>query len=143
MGNRKISSDLKECALRLWNTGWDIKDIQNALGVSRASIYRWESIFAEFGTINRLWKEKNSDVPAWLQAPGQPKPGLISAAEVRFSPVLCQFFQTPNQTTGSGSAVWSNSGPNVTERVREVRFAFEPGSTTKLGSVPSINPYPS
>ncbi|OJA14827.1 hypothetical protein AZE42_13795 [Rhizopogon vesiculosus] len=50
MGNRKISSDLKECALRLWNTGWDIEDIQNALGVSRASIYRWETVFAEFGT---------------------------------------------------------------------------------------------
>ncbi|KAG1749246.1 hypothetical protein EDB19DRAFT_1904758 [Suillus lakei] len=66
-----------------------------------------------------------------------------SAAEVRFSPVLCQFFRTPNQTTGSGLAVWSNSGPNVTKCVREVRFAFEPGSTTKLGSVPSINPYPS
>jgi hypothetical protein len=50
LGNRKISSDLKECALRLWNTGWDIEDIYNALGVSRASIYRWESIFAEYGT---------------------------------------------------------------------------------------------
>ncbi|KAG1718883.1 hypothetical protein EDB19DRAFT_1837388 [Suillus lakei] len=68
---------------------------------------------------------------------------LTSAAEVQFSLVLCQFFQTPNRTTGSGSTVWSNSGPNVTERVREVRFAFEPGLTTKLGSVPSINPYPS
>ncbi|KAG1722072.1 hypothetical protein EDB19DRAFT_2029445 [Suillus lakei] len=51
---------------------------------------------------------------------------LVSAAEVRFSPVLCQIFRTSNRTTGSGSAVWSNSGPNVTERVREVRFAFEP-----------------
>jgi transposase-like protein len=40
MGNRKISSDLKECALQLWNTGWGIEDIHNALGVSRASIYR-------------------------------------------------------------------------------------------------------
>ncbi|KAJ8584982.1 hypothetical protein M405DRAFT_746054, partial [Rhizopogon salebrosus TDB-379] len=32
---------------------WDIEDIHNALGVSRASIYRWEAIFAEFGTVNR------------------------------------------------------------------------------------------
>ncbi|OJA16350.1 hypothetical protein AZE42_13695 [Rhizopogon vesiculosus] len=31
MGNRKISSDLKECAV----------------------IYRWETVFAEFGTVNR------------------------------------------------------------------------------------------
>jgi hypothetical protein len=45
--------DLKECALRLWNAGWDIEDIHNALRAPRASIYRWESIFAEFGTVNR------------------------------------------------------------------------------------------
>jgi len=51
MGNRKISADLKECALNLWNTGWDIEDIGDALGVSRASIYRWEAIFAEYGTV--------------------------------------------------------------------------------------------
>jgi hypothetical protein len=53
MGNRKISSDLKECALKLWNLGWDIEDICDALGVSRASIYRWEAIFAECGTVKR------------------------------------------------------------------------------------------
>ncbi|KAG1860247.1 hypothetical protein DFJ58DRAFT_657887, partial [Suillus subalutaceus] len=49
----KISADLKECALNLWNTGWDIEDIRNALGVSCASIYRWEAIFAEYGAVNR------------------------------------------------------------------------------------------
>jgi transposase len=53
MGNRKISAGLKECALNLWNTGWDIEDICDTLGVSRASIYRWEAIFAEYGTVNR------------------------------------------------------------------------------------------
>jgi hypothetical protein len=53
MGNRKVGFDLKECALRLWNTGWDIEGFHNALGVPRASIYRWESIFAECGTVNR------------------------------------------------------------------------------------------
>ncbi|KAG1884908.1 hypothetical protein F4604DRAFT_1918573 [Suillus subluteus] len=53
MSNRKISADLKECALNLWNTGWDIEDIRDALGVSRASIYRWEAIFAEYGAVNR------------------------------------------------------------------------------------------
>ncbi|KAG1893142.1 uncharacterized protein F5891DRAFT_892104, partial [Suillus fuscotomentosus] len=49
----KISADLKECALNLWNTGWDIKDVCDALGISRASIYRWEAIFAEYGAVNR------------------------------------------------------------------------------------------
>ncbi|KAG1812639.1 hypothetical protein EV424DRAFT_1264960, partial [Suillus variegatus] len=53
MGNRRISADLKECALNLWNTGWDIEDICDALGVSCTSIYRWETIFAEYGTVNR------------------------------------------------------------------------------------------
>ncbi|KAG1853370.1 hypothetical protein F4604DRAFT_1591626 [Suillus subluteus] len=53
MGNRKISSDLKECALKLWNAVWDIDDIHDGLGVSRDSIYRWEAIFAEYGTVNR------------------------------------------------------------------------------------------
>ncbi|OAX35145.1 hypothetical protein K503DRAFT_652435, partial [Rhizopogon vinicolor AM-OR11-026] len=36
----------------LWNTGWDVEDIHNALGVSRASIYCLETIFAGFGTVN-------------------------------------------------------------------------------------------
>ncbi|KAG2337519.1 hypothetical protein BDR05DRAFT_831311, partial [Suillus weaverae] len=44
---------LKECALNLWNTGWDIEDICDTLGVSCASIYHWEAIFTEYGTVNR------------------------------------------------------------------------------------------
>ncbi|KAG1731086.1 uncharacterized protein EDB91DRAFT_1058956 [Suillus paluster] len=51
MGNCKISSDLKECALKLWNVGWDIKDICDALGVSRASVYCWKAIFTEYDTV--------------------------------------------------------------------------------------------
>jgi len=38
--------------MTIWNTGWGAEDIHNGLGVSHASIYRWESIFAEFGTVN-------------------------------------------------------------------------------------------
>ncbi|KIJ15174.1 hypothetical protein PAXINDRAFT_51189, partial [Paxillus involutus ATCC 200175] len=53
MVNRRISPDLKECALRLWNNGWDIEDVCDAMGVSRASLYRWEAIFEEFGSVNR------------------------------------------------------------------------------------------
>jgi hypothetical protein len=55
MGNRKISPDLKECALRLWNAGWDIEDIHNALGVSRARIYRWEAVC-------RVWHRSGSNL---------------------------------------------------------------------------------
>ncbi|KAG1866757.1 hypothetical protein F4604DRAFT_1585545, partial [Suillus subluteus] len=44
--------NLKECVLNLWNTGWEIKDIRDALGVSCASIYHWEAVFAEHGAIN-------------------------------------------------------------------------------------------
>jgi transposase len=50
MGNRRISPDLKECALRLWELGWEEADIVQTLAVSRASIYRWRKIFEEFGT---------------------------------------------------------------------------------------------
>ncbi|KIJ08666.1 hypothetical protein PAXINDRAFT_51482, partial [Paxillus involutus ATCC 200175] len=53
MVNRRISPDLKECALRLWNDGWDTEDVCDMIGVSRASLYRWEAIFDEFGSVNR------------------------------------------------------------------------------------------
>ncbi|KAG1844619.1 hypothetical protein DFJ58DRAFT_717593 [Suillus subalutaceus] len=41
MVNRRISKDIKECALRLWDHGWDLEDIAEALGVSRRSCYCW------------------------------------------------------------------------------------------------------
>ncbi|KAG1745471.1 uncharacterized protein EDB91DRAFT_1270046, partial [Suillus paluster] len=50
MVNRRISSDLKECALQLWDHGWELKDISEALGISGRSCYRWRRIFEEFGT---------------------------------------------------------------------------------------------
>jgi hypothetical protein len=53
MGNRKISSDLKECALNLWDKGWALQDISNALLVSQASLYRWRAIFEEHGSVNK------------------------------------------------------------------------------------------
>lgn len=51
MPNRRISVDLKECALRLWEAGWDKSDICNALAVSPRSLYRWRAIFTEFGSV--------------------------------------------------------------------------------------------
>ncbi|KAJ7106367.1 hypothetical protein C8R44DRAFT_638728 [Mycena epipterygia] len=51
MGNRKISSDIKECALRLWELGWDRSAIISTLLVSQASLYRWAKIFDEFGSV--------------------------------------------------------------------------------------------
>ncbi|KAF8972450.1 hypothetical protein BDZ97DRAFT_1612960, partial [Flammula alnicola] len=53
MVNRRISPDLKECALTLWEKGWEMMDIVDVLSVSRASIYRWQAIFEEFGSVNR------------------------------------------------------------------------------------------
>lgn len=52
MVNRQISNDLKECALRLWNHGWDLEDICEVLEVSRSSYYRWRKIFEE-GALDR------------------------------------------------------------------------------------------
>ncbi|KIK92656.1 hypothetical protein PAXRUDRAFT_34422 [Paxillus rubicundulus Ve08.2h10] len=53
MVNRRISKDLKECALTLWNHGWDLEDICEALSVSRSSCYQWREIFEEFGAVKR------------------------------------------------------------------------------------------
>ena len=49
MGNRRISEDIKLCALRLWASGWLEADICEALQVSRSSLFRWQSLHEEFG----------------------------------------------------------------------------------------------
>ncbi|KAJ7734592.1 hypothetical protein B0H16DRAFT_1269598, partial [Mycena metata] len=51
MGNRKISADLKECALHLWELGWDRSAICSTLMVSQSSLYRWSALFEEFGSV--------------------------------------------------------------------------------------------
>ena len=51
MGYRKISSDLKECSLRLWEAGWSTNDICSAFCVSTASLYRWRSILDTYGSV--------------------------------------------------------------------------------------------
>ena len=53
MGFRKISSDMKECALKLWDQGWETAEIVDTLGVSQSSLYRWQSIFDRYGSVNR------------------------------------------------------------------------------------------
>jgi transposase len=50
---RRISSDVKECAIKLWDQGWDIQDIMDTLDFSQASFYRWREIFDEHGSVNR------------------------------------------------------------------------------------------
>ena len=52
MVNRPIPKDLKQHALTLWNQGWDIEDICDALGVSWSSCYHWRKIFKEHGEVN-------------------------------------------------------------------------------------------
>jgi len=53
MENCKISRDLKECTLRLWELGWEELDIIQGLAVSRSSLYRWRAIFKEHNDVNR------------------------------------------------------------------------------------------
>ena len=53
MVNRRISPDMKRCALDLWGRGWIVEDICDTLGVSRASLYRWDAIFEEHGDVIR------------------------------------------------------------------------------------------
>jgi transposase len=53
MGFRHISSDMKECGLRLWEAGWSTTDICSALCFSIASLYRWRSLLDQFGSVER------------------------------------------------------------------------------------------
>src|ERR1700728_934163 len=53
MVNRRISKDIKETALVLWDVGWEMDDICSALAISRSSVYRWQSILNEHGSVNR------------------------------------------------------------------------------------------
>jgi len=45
MGFFKISSDMKECALKLWDQGWETAEIMDTLGISQSSLYQWQAIF--------------------------------------------------------------------------------------------------
>ena len=51
MGNRHISEDVKQIALKLWNQGWEAEDICDILNISCASLYRRQVIFEEHGSI--------------------------------------------------------------------------------------------
>jgi hypothetical protein len=53
MVNRRVSQDMKECALSLWDRGWEESTILDALNISRSSLYRWRRIFREFGAAVR------------------------------------------------------------------------------------------
>ena len=44
---------MKECALRLWDQGWDAEDIIETFGISRVSLFRWQAIFDQYGSVNR------------------------------------------------------------------------------------------
>ncbi|KAG2085194.1 uncharacterized protein F5147DRAFT_748740 [Suillus discolor] len=49
----QTTNNLKECALRLWDHGWELEDICEAFGVSQRSCYRWRQIFEECGTATK------------------------------------------------------------------------------------------
>ncbi|THU80363.1 hypothetical protein K435DRAFT_736293, partial [Dendrothele bispora CBS 962.96] len=53
MVNRRISSDLKEAAIRMWEHGWELSDICAALIVSPRSMYRWRALFDELGRVTK------------------------------------------------------------------------------------------
>ncbi|KAI5988122.1 hypothetical protein F5J12DRAFT_728233 [Pisolithus orientalis] len=48
-----ISNDLKECALHLWNSRWELEDVCVALGVLPRSCYHWQSIMERDSTVER------------------------------------------------------------------------------------------
>ncbi|KAF8495259.1 hypothetical protein F5888DRAFT_1591062, partial [Russula emetica] len=53
MVNRRISSDIKNHALELWQIGWDMEEICYAFHVSPSSLYRWRAILDDFRTVTK------------------------------------------------------------------------------------------
>ena len=53
MVNCKISVDLKECSLWLWELGWDRDFIAKTLCISTTSMYWWRKIFEDYDSIKR------------------------------------------------------------------------------------------
>ena len=49
----KHTDEMRECALRLWELGWDTQLIVESHSVSERSLYRWRNNFVEFGTVSR------------------------------------------------------------------------------------------
>jgi hypothetical protein len=51
---------MKECALKLWDQGWETAEIVDTLGISQTSLYQWQTIFDQynsvlFGTIHLIY----------------------------------------------------------------------------------------
>ncbi|KIK79070.1 hypothetical protein PAXRUDRAFT_834275 [Paxillus rubicundulus Ve08.2h10] len=44
---RKISTDMKQCALELLEMGWEMEEVTEALGMSSRSIDHWADIYKE------------------------------------------------------------------------------------------------
>ena len=53
MGYRYYSPGQRECAIRLYQAGWDLTDILFAVGCSQASFYHWLKLFEDAGTANK------------------------------------------------------------------------------------------
>ncbi|KAH6911785.1 hypothetical protein BKA70DRAFT_1079882, partial [Coprinopsis sp. MPI-PUGE-AT-0042] len=49
----RIEPQVKQLALSLWERGFEAEDITDALGISQASLYRWQKILDEHGTVTR------------------------------------------------------------------------------------------
>ena len=58
MVNQRISEDIKECAFRLWNHGWDVEDVCEAFGVSR---FEKQLLSLEIDT-RRTWHHRETAV---------------------------------------------------------------------------------
>ncbi|KIM50281.1 hypothetical protein SCLCIDRAFT_145909 [Scleroderma citrinum Foug A] len=48
-----ISRNPKECALHLWDSGWELEDLYLALGVSSRSCFCRRQTLEEDGSVNR------------------------------------------------------------------------------------------
>ena len=135
MVNRKISVDLKECSLRLWELGWDKEFIAETLCISTTSLYRWRKIFEEYNTV------KHPPSPLI----GRPRIIVSFVLWVRRGEIMSIYAVNDSRRSGwhcfleGGSSDWSSSmllGLSASRSWSTVR------SSAKMSFSPSSLPLP-
>lgn len=129
MGNQKISTDLKESALQLWELGYELDFISESLCICQVSRYQWCNIFAEFSSVN--WP---------------PSASLHCSACQKLSFTLCwmpsgssitmkQMHILMNLSSGLAFTMISHSYSAHSTRTFKMPVSLKNGSTWSQGSV--------
>jgi transposase len=72
VGNRRISDDLKDAALRMVNKGYKTKEILSTIQFSKSTIYRTQRLKQATGSVTKL------------QAIGRGRPRVFTQHDIQF-----------------------------------------------------------